>query len=193
MSVLPQTSCAYALIVLHRHKKFEVNRTKIKGGCQSETKAAQQNSCIDLTLVSYFNNLAGHDRNFALENYGPKSKCFDHNDKMWEEMNCEQVRQWQHWGSGCYKYHCKNGRLHIEVMNYSFTCFYPRQQIQVSLLAHSWLHTGSLVCPPCEEVCGDEFLKKGEKCRKGVVPPKMYQYHYDSMTCGAPRGMYLYY
>ena len=41
--------------------------------------------------------LLGHDRNFALENYGPKSKCFDHNDKMWEEMNCEQVRQWQHW------------------------------------------------------------------------------------------------
>ena len=33
------------------HKKFEVNRTKIKGGCQSETKAAQQHSCIDLTLV----------------------------------------------------------------------------------------------------------------------------------------------
>jgi len=136
----------------------------------------------------YEENNPSHDRNFALENYGPKSKCFDHNDKMWEEMNCEQVRQWQHWGSGCYKYHCKNGRLHIEVMNYSFTCFYPRQQIQVSLLAHSWLHTGSLVCPPCEEVCGDEFLKKGEKCRKGVVPPKMYQYHYDSMTCGAPRG-----
>ena len=28
-------------------KKF---RTKIKGGCQSETKAAHQHSCIDLTL-----------------------------------------------------------------------------------------------------------------------------------------------
>ena len=31
-------------------KKFQVNRTKIKGGCQSETKPAQQHSCIDLTL-----------------------------------------------------------------------------------------------------------------------------------------------
>ena len=141
--------------------------------------------CAILTASLYF---VGHDRNFALENYGPKSKCFDHNDKMWEEMNCEQVRQWQHWGSGCYKYHCEKGRLHIEVMNYSFTCFYPRQQIQVSLLAHSWLHTGSLVCPPCEEVCATEFKKKGEKCRPGVVPPKMYQYHYDSMTCRAPQG-----
>ena len=31
--------------------KFEVNHTKIKGGCQSWTKAAHQHSCIDLTLV----------------------------------------------------------------------------------------------------------------------------------------------
>ena len=33
------------------HKKFQVNRTKIKGGCQSETKAAHKHSCIDLTLI----------------------------------------------------------------------------------------------------------------------------------------------
>lgn len=131
------------------------------------------------------NIFLGPDRNFALESYGPKSKCFDHTDKMWEEMNCEQVRQWQHWGSGCYKYYCKNGRLHLEVMNHTFTCFYPRQEIQVSLLAHSWLHSGSLVCPPCEEVCQAEFRRHGEKCRPGVVPPKTYVYHYDAMTCKA--------
>ena len=33
------------------HKKFQVNRTKIKGGCQSETKAAHCYSCTDLTLA----------------------------------------------------------------------------------------------------------------------------------------------
>ena len=37
--------------LVQMHKKFQVNWTKIKGGCQSETKAAQQHSCIDLTLV----------------------------------------------------------------------------------------------------------------------------------------------
>ena len=31
-------------------KKFQVNQTKIKGGCQSETKAAHCFSCTDLTL-----------------------------------------------------------------------------------------------------------------------------------------------
>ena len=37
--------------MLHTQKKLQVNRTKIKGGCQWETKAAHQNSCIDFTLV----------------------------------------------------------------------------------------------------------------------------------------------
>ena len=43
---LPQTSFAIACtpIVLHMHKKFQVNRTKIKGSCQSYTKAAPQES-----------------------------------------------------------------------------------------------------------------------------------------------------
>jgi hypothetical protein len=67
------------------------------------------------------------DRNFALENYGDKSMCFDHTDQMWEERSCQQVRQWQHWGSGCYKYFCDAGRLHIEVLNNTYTCFYPQQ------------------------------------------------------------------
>jgi len=55
------------------------------------------------------------DKNFALEVYGDNSKCFDHTNQMWEEQTCKQVRQWQHWGSGCYEYSCQNGRLHIVV------------------------------------------------------------------------------
>ena len=35
------------------HKKLEVNRAKIKGGCQSYTKAAPQESWSDLTLNEY--------------------------------------------------------------------------------------------------------------------------------------------
>lgn len=55
------------------------------------------------------------DKNFALEYYGSNSRCFDHTDQMWEEQTCTQIRQWQHWGSGCYQYKCYNGRLHILV------------------------------------------------------------------------------
>ena len=33
------------------HKKFEINRTKIKGGCQSGRKVVTHNSKSDLPLV----------------------------------------------------------------------------------------------------------------------------------------------
>lgn len=55
------------------------------------------------------------DKNFALEWYGESSRCIDHTEQMWEERSCTQVRQWQHWGSGCYQYTCKAGRLHLQV------------------------------------------------------------------------------
>lgn len=60
--------------------------------------------------------IIGADKNFALETYGKNSRCFDHTNQMWEERSCKQMRQWQHWGSGCYAYKCENGRLHITVI-----------------------------------------------------------------------------
>ena len=35
------------------HKKFEINRTKIRGGCQSGRKVVTQNSKSDLPLVIF--------------------------------------------------------------------------------------------------------------------------------------------
>ena len=101
--------------------------------------------------------LSGDDRNFALESYGVGSKCFDHTERMWEERSCSQVRQWQHWGSGCYNYICEEQRLHMQVLNHTFTCFYPGQEIEVKLVDNDWLHTGSLICPACDDVCNEEF------------------------------------
>lgn len=63
------------------------------------------------------------EKNFALESYGNHSKCFDHTDNMWEERSCRQTREWQHWGSGCYKYRCENGRLHILVSGTLLTAY----------------------------------------------------------------------
>ena len=34
----------------HMHKKFEINRTKVKGGCQSGSKVVSHNSKSDLPL-----------------------------------------------------------------------------------------------------------------------------------------------
>ena len=75
--------------------------------------------------------MPGEDRNFALESYGGGSRCFDHTEEMWEERSCDQVRQWQHWGSGCYNFNCQDDRLQIVVLNQTYTCFYPGQELKV--------------------------------------------------------------
>ena len=44
---------ARAILLDHMHKKFEMNQTKIKGGCQSGRKVATHNSESDLPLVGF--------------------------------------------------------------------------------------------------------------------------------------------
>ncbi|ALC47213.1 Invadolysin [Drosophila busckii] len=125
------------------------------------------------------------EKNFALESYGHGSKCFDHSENMWEELSCHQTREWQHWGSGCYKYNCHDGRLHILVGNYSYKCSFPRQKLYIRIEAHGWLHKGAIMCPPCHELCGAYFASQGKQCRPGEEPDPLNKYPRDNLTCGA--------
>ena len=129
----------------------------------------------------YPENNPNPEKNFALEYYGPQSKCFNHNNQMWEERTCTQVRQWQHWGSGCYpvsrwslitsvlltiscslafQYKCQNGLLHLQIQNQTFTCFEENQEIKVQLYANDWLHIGTVVCPKCQQICREVSLNQ---------------------------------
>ena len=65
-------------------------------------------------------------RNFALEQYGSSSVCLYH-DQEWTERTCHQMRTWQHWGSGCYSYTCRDNRLQIIVANHTYTCYHAQQ------------------------------------------------------------------
>ncbi|XP_073966787.1 leishmanolysin-like peptidase, invadolysin isoform X3 [Choristoneura fumiferana] len=134
----------------------------------------------------YDENTPKTDVNFALENYGAHSKCFDHSDRVWEQKSCRQIREWQHWGSGCYKYKCESGRLHIVVGNYSYTCYHAGQAQQVRIIKRGWLHKGGVVCPPCREVCGAEFAARGEYCKGGEEAPPPNLYPSDVLVCGVP-------
>uniref|UniRef100_A0A1B6C3F0 Leishmanolysin-like peptidase n=1 Tax=Clastoptera arizonana TaxID=38151 RepID=A0A1B6C3F0_9HEMI len=131
----------------------------------------------------YYENNPHQDKNFALESYSDHSKCFDHTNKMWEERSCTQVRQWQHWGSGCYQYHCYAGRLHILVGNNSYTCYKAGQELPIQILANDWLHKGALVCPNCDQLCQDEFEAVGEWCKPESDPPPSIIYHKDRLVC----------
>lgn len=133
----------------------------------------------------YSENSPSPDKNFALEKYGQKSRCFDHTDKMWKENSCKQSRQWQHWGSGCYRYRCENSRLHILVGNYSYECFHANQEITIRIINNGWLHKGSIICPPCREVCAKEFHSRGEVCKIGDESPPATAYPRDDLHCGS--------
>lgn len=123
------------------------------------------------------------EKNFALEYYGNGSKCFNHNKVMWEERTCYHVRQWQHWGSGCYKYHCKNGRLHIEVANNTYTCFYESQQLKIQLLYQNWLHIGTIVCPSCLEICQEMGIICEPDAGKSYYHSVAKNYPKDILVC----------
>ncbi|XP_046976054.1 leishmanolysin-like peptidase isoform X2 [Vanessa cardui] len=134
---------------------------------------------------SYEENTPKADVNFALENYGQHSKCFDHSDRVWEQKSCRQIREWQHWGSGCYKYKCESGRIHIIVGNYTYTCYFAGQVLQVRIIQKGWLHRGGVVCPPCRELCGQEFASRKEYCKGGEEAPPPNLYPNDVLACDA--------
>jgi leishmanolysin-like peptidase len=125
------------------------------------------------------------EKNFALEKYGPHSKCFEHTNKMWEEKSCQQTREWQHFGSGCYTYKCFNGRLHLNVGNYTFECFHAGQELNVRIFESGWLKIGAILCPSCDELCGDEFASRGESCNESKLVPSSYSYPKDHLKCDA--------
>lgn len=133
----------------------------------------------------YSENNPHMDNNFALELYGASSRCFDHTDQMWEEQKCGETRQWQHWGSGCYKYSCYAGRLHILVGNYSYTCYFPGQELVIRVISNGWLHKGALLCPSCEEICQKEFERRDEWCKPATGVPPAALYKTDDLTCSA--------
>ncbi|XP_063992522.1 leishmanolysin-like peptidase isoform X2 [Diachasmimorpha longicaudata] len=133
----------------------------------------------------YDENNPHPEKNFALEHYGRHSKCFEHTNDMWEERTCKQARQWQHWGSGCYRYKCEGGRLHILVANHTYTCYHAGQELVIRIIQSGWLHKGAIICPPCRDICQAEFQAKGEWCKGGDEHPPATFYHRDVLVCGS--------
>ncbi|KAH9383115.1 hypothetical protein HPB48_023850 [Haemaphysalis longicornis] len=142
-----------------------------------------KNTVVRGSQCQFEENNPQEEKNFALEYYGPGSKCFNHNREMWVERTCSQVRTWQHWGSGCYKYSCSEGRLHIEVANHTYTCYHSKQQIRIQLFASGWLHIGTIVCPTCRDIC----QKEGMECDADLVKASYVlaekQFHKDMLHC----------
>lgn len=53
----------------------------------------------------------------------------------------------------CLQYVCNETGLHIMVHGQDFRCYQEGQIIDLQVTSKEWLHTGSIVCPSCEEIC----------------------------------------
>lgn len=91
--------------------------------------------------------------NFALEYYGPASRCVAQGNQ-WTARKGLLTRTMLDWGSGCYKHYCDKSGLKIEVGGKQYNCEYKGQRIAVSGILDDWTINGSLVCPGCREYCG---------------------------------------
>ena len=67
----------------------------------------------------------------------------------------------------------------MQVLNHTFTCFYPGQDIEVKLVDNNLLHTCSLICPACDDVCNQEFETQ---CKGGKMPPVAHFYPEHQLT-----------
>lgn len=41
------------------------------------------------------------------------------------------------------------------------------------------------MCPPCKELCEEEFKKRNEYCKPGEEAPPSIYYPHDELECGA--------
>ena len=55
-----KSDLSLAILLEHMHKKFEINGTKIKGGCLLERKVVTHNSKSDLPLTEFFSATHRH-------------------------------------------------------------------------------------------------------------------------------------
>lgn len=105
---------------------------------------------------------------FFGETYGSYSKCFNH-DRLWKLQQCSSLLSLPHWGSGCYQYHCSPQEgLVLDIGGQSHRCVKEGQRVLVTYTSNHYLHTGSVICPSCTEMC----RKSGITC-----PPEQQPYN----------------
>uniref|UniRef100_A0A8R1HGL8 Leishmanolysin-like peptidase n=1 Tax=Caenorhabditis japonica TaxID=281687 RepID=A0A8R1HGL8_CAEJA len=98
----------------------------------------------------------GKEGEDILEVYGQNSRCFEF-PKPWTERKCGRIRVLSHYMAGCYEYQCTNGTLYVGSYNATdmYPCYAPNQKIHVKKIVDGWLREGSIICPKCEDYCGE--------------------------------------
>ncbi|XP_068185627.1 leishmanolysin-like peptidase isoform X2 [Antennarius striatus] len=91
-------------------------------------------------------------RNYGAEQYGPASVCLYQKSPFVMEQ-CSRRTTYPDWGSGCYEVSCSGQGLTVMVQKRSFLCVRKGQVLSVSVRVNGWVHSGALICPPCDLFC----------------------------------------
>ncbi|XP_006823915.2 leishmanolysin-like peptidase [Saccoglossus kowalevskii] len=104
------------------------------------------------------NNAPDSRYSFSLEHYGDSAVCVEQG-VAWIKQQCNLISTQHQWGSGCYKHFCDADRgLVLQLGDEEYQCFYKDQILFIRIEHNDALHEGSLVCPSCQEVCGDQIV-----------------------------------
>ena len=106
--------------------------------------------------------------NYALENYGPKSKCVEQ-ASQWIAQKGRLTRTMLDWGSGCYKYSCSNGTLRIIVAGTTYECKKKGHVLHINNTLGKWSIIGTLLCPECKDFCQGQCFNFNEPNTRRVA------------------------
>ncbi|XP_033624458.1 leishmanolysin-like peptidase [Asterias rubens] len=106
-------------------------------------------------------NTPSRSENVAAEYYGMGSTCVEHG-VAWRQSQCDQYQAQQTWGAGCYQYSCGKDGLKITIEGVNYLCSWEGQSIAIRVTSSEYLHTGKIVCPSCQELCGS-LCPRGSK------------------------------
>ncbi|KAL4229393.1 hypothetical protein ACF0H5_012432 [Mactra antiquata] len=116
----------------------------------------QDNDYIRGSRCALEKNALEPSKNYLLETYSPRSKCFNHVKWSWRLRRCTDLFT-PHSGSGCYEYKCSSYTgLTIYVMGQDYRCYYAGQELSVQYVDEHWAYYGNITCPPCQEICQDD-------------------------------------
>ena len=126
------------------YQKFSLTKSDHKA---RETACHMQDNSPD-----YFDN-------YALEIYGPESKCVEQ-ASQWSAQRGRLTRTMLDWGSGCYKYSCSDGTLYIIVGGTKYKCTKRGHVLHINSTLGQWSIIGTLRCPECKQFCPGRCSEK---------------------------------
>jgi leishmanolysin-like peptidase len=118
--------------------------------------------------------------NYALESYGPESKCVEQ-ASQWIAKKGLLTRTMLDWGSGCYKYSCSDKTLHISVAGKKYKCTKRGNVLQINSTLGNWSIIGTLRCPECEQFCPGQC---SDKLNTRHTPEKFESQYEQAVTNG---------